>query len=211
MIAALCALCVVQLAAPSADSGLAGALAERWGVPPSAVVWQWVRPPVAQPEEGRIRVLSTTPDGQISVQVVVGQVNVGPPAVARAGVLRTVARATRALPRGHRLDLGDRVLTVDTLWGGPRGLPAPPDVLGWETRAALPPGAILVTPRVAPAAAIAVGDSVTLMWREGGAEVQRRGLAMSRGQMGDTVTVRLPGLRQPVMARVIGARVGEAL
>ena len=78
------------------------------------------------------------------------------------------------------------------------------EVIGLWPRRPIPAGATLRTDQLAEPKVVAVGDTVEVEVRNGGAFLKLEGTAESAGAVGETVTVRNPSSRQLIRARVAG-------
>jgi flagella basal body P-ring formation protein FlgA len=185
---------------PELETRIAESIAEDWKVDAAALRLEWGEVPghvradkdvpfriVGQGSDGRfVVVLEPSPEKTAAVRV-------------RAGVMDTVLVAGRSLPAGSVLAAGDLKRDVRLSWGPP-GPPRDRPVEGWEVRRPIAAGDEIRWPSVAPAAVIAPGDPVELLWTRGGVRVLLDGVSLGSARQGETLRVRVQGRKQPLTA-----------
>ncbi len=113
----------------------------------------------------------------------------------RAGVRMSTPVATRDLPRGYVLTVGDVEWQEIVFWGAPTEPDTRPRE-GWISRRPITAGDPLVSPQVNPRPAVASGTNVTVRWTTGRVTVELSGRAVGNAALGEEVSVRLKtGLR----------------
>jgi len=80
-----------------------------------------------------------------------------------------------------------RVMASDKL--GAARFPTVDRIRGFWTKVRIPCGSIITMPRLAPIPAVAIGEGVTLVVRNGLVEVRTSGYALEDGQMGQMIKV----------------------
>jgi flagellar basal body P-ring formation protein FlgA len=101
--------------------------------------------------------------------------------------------AARDLPRGHTLTAED----IGRAEGARRGTDGEAAVgPGWVTRRGIREGEPLREPAVAPPPVVRAGETVEVIWRQGGMELRARGTALGSAVAGQRVAVRLDTRRR---------------
>jgi flagella basal body P-ring formation protein FlgA len=181
-------------------------LAARWGVEATRLELAWGAGASDLSEPGTVTIEGAGREGWVVLAIE----RPGRPtqvARVRAGVRRTEPVAARDLAAGASLTAADIAWQDRTQWGAPRLERATPGAVatGWRVRRPLAAGERLAWPAVAPPLAVQAGAPVTLVWREGGVEVSRPGIAVNGAVEGGWVQVRVDGRAGRLVGRATGA------
>jgi flagella basal body P-ring formation protein FlgA len=123
-------------------------------------------------------------------------------ATARVSAAAPHLRATRDLPRGHVVEVGDVAKVNDDVGGMPLR-PLPCDVVGARVVLPLPAGSALTPAAIAMAPLVKSGDNVVTRVRIPGIEVRGRAVASQDGNLGEVIRAVNPDSRRPLKVRVI--------
>jgi flagella basal body P-ring formation protein FlgA len=112
--------------------------------------------------------------------------------------------ATRAIARGHTIEIGDVVTARHDLpRGALRPLPGLTEILGGVATRDLKDGACVVAAAVAPQPVVRPGAAVTGLLRIDGVEVRALLVAMDSGKVGGRIRVMNPDSRRTFRARIL--------
>jgi flagella basal body P-ring formation protein FlgA len=173
----------------STEVALTALVAERWGLPPRSVFFEW------GPGEGTIpaevaclRILGSGSGGIWVVEMEVGETRVR--RRARFGHSEQRWIAAHDLPRDHTLGADDMRFEEERRWGPPRMIENPEP--GWTTRRVIRAGQTLVAPSVVPPILVRIGSAVEVEIQRGAVMLRVTGETRTSGSLGDDVLVRLP-------------------
>ncbi len=209
------------LAAPSRETGpgeritvrARGAIAERWGVDPNAIVIEWgTTPGVLAPElaEAPLRLAGRGADGRFAL-VLVPEARRVVALLLRAGLGDSVPVAARALEQGRRLEQEDLRLEGRVHWGPPLATAPERAGLGWELRRPVAAGEPLVIPVVQSPQLVEAGDCIRLVWERGTVSVAMEGTALQSARRGETISARVPGRTDRVRGVVVARGTAELI
>jgi len=167
------------------------ALARQWGVVPESLVLEWGTPRGGDipPDYQTVDLIGHGRDGR---WVVAFRPEVGSPdarsVLLRAGVIRSVPVARRALERGARLEESDLEFQSRTRWGP--GEATDSCQVGWIAQRRIDAGEVLAKPAVRPPLMVVSGRPVRVVWSNGKVSLTVQATAVSSGSRGERVFVR---------------------
>lgn len=171
-------------------------LSRRWEVPAERVVLDWGAVHWRGDSLPPLRLVGSGRGGWF---VVVLDDSVSPSAVqVRAGLLDTVAVASRALAPGDTIGAGDYEFRTEVRWGAPAVRQRATS--GWIVRRHLAAGDLLDEPSIAPPPVIGKGEPVRIVWQHGPVEVWIEGTAMNAAALHQPVRVRIPERNLQIVA-----------
>lgn len=200
-------------AALAADGGAAGQVeqlvAARLGVPPEALRVEGFEAPFGLDAGERLIVddesLSGPLVGSIAVRARTTRAGAADRHVSLRGkvaVRRERLRVARALPRGTVLTPSDVV--ADLVWDdGSEVLPEAEEVIGLETRRAIPLNQALRATDLGEPTMVKRGQPVKIDYVSPGITVVGVGRAIGDGRRGDLVRVEMPGAARVIVAKVV--------
>ncbi|HVO36466.1 MAG TPA: flagellar basal body P-ring formation chaperone FlgA [Gemmatimonadales bacterium] len=187
---------------PGLAAQVAARVAALWAVAPETVRLEWGRRvfPSTLAESTPLRLLGRGDGGWFAV---VFEPPGGPQLAARvrAGVVDSVAVATRPLPAGARLTPEDIATELRLHWGrAPSGSERPG--AGWLVRRSIVAGTPLDSPVAVPPPLMRAGAPVRLLYTQGAVTVTLGGTALQDGRLGQRILVRPDGRRLAVSGTV---------